>query len=175
MTTVIAPEPYASFGTVFPSGSVYTADAVGIITGVALQDLEQLRQAGCEQVGLGGATTLLGRLLGANMNVTTDQAIAMFQPAGMPYRPTRISARNASISLTTAVGGVYPAVSKGGTALVANSQVYSALTAGNINLDLTLAVGTIVQPAGTPLYLSLTSAQGAAATADFFVYGELML
>lgn len=115
----------------------------------------------------------IGRLIGANMNVTTDQAIPLFIPATKTFLVRKIAVKNASISLTTAVGGVYPAASKGGTPLVANTQVYSSLSAATKEVDLTMAVTTTVQAAATPLYLSLTTAQGAAATADVYVYGDI--
>jgi len=115
---------------------------------------------------------LLGKLIGANMNSTADQLIPL---ADNPtrYRIRYIVATNASISLTTAAGGIYPAVSKGGTAVVGSGQAYSSLTASTLTLDLTLAVATTVQTTDA-LYLSLTTAQGAAATADFYVYGDVL-
>lgn len=113
---------------------------------------------------------LLGKLTGANMNTTSDQAITL---NSANYIIRRIIVKNSSINLTTAVGGVYTATSKGGTAVVANSQVYTALTAAGKFVDLTLAAAatTDLQTA-TTLYLSLTTPQGATATADFYVYGE---
>ena len=81
---------------------------------------------------------LIGKLIGANMNVTTDNTIPITAQAGS-FIFDRIIVTNPSISLTTAVGGVYTAASKGGTALVANSQVYSALTAAAKFVSLTLA------------------------------------
>lgn len=115
---------------------------------------------------------LLGELIGANMNSTGDQQIVIFS-APAKYIIRRIVATNASLSLTTAVGGIYTAVSKGGTAVVANSQAYSTLSAGTKFLDLTLASNTDYRTA-TSLYLSLTTPQGAAATADIFVYGDIV-
>jgi hypothetical protein len=115
---------------------------------------------------------LLGELIGANMNSTDDQQIVIFS-APAKYIIRRIVATNASISLTTAVGGIYTAVSKGGTAVVANSQAYSTLSASTKFLDLTLASNTDYRTA-TSLYLSLTTPQGAAATADIFVYGDIV-
>jgi len=115
---------------------------------------------------------LLGELIGANMNSTGDQQIVIFS-APAKYIIRRIVATNASISLTTAVGGIYTAVSKGGTAIVANSQAYSTLSASTKFLDLTLASNTDYRTA-TSLYLSLTTPQGAAATADIFVYGDIV-
>jgi hypothetical protein len=119
---------------------------------------------------------LLGQLISANMNSTADQQIVMFSsPAKFIIR--RIVATNASISLTTAVGGIYPAVSKGGTAIVANTQVYSGLSASGKFVDLTIASGYTsggdVLTVGS-IYLSLTTPQGAAATADIYVFGDIV-
>lgn len=119
-----------------------------------------------------GAETLLGSLVGANMNVTTDQAIPISRIGSQKYLITRIVVTNASISLDTAAGGVYTAVSKGGTAVVANTQAYSDLTAATVALDLTLAVNNTYTLDN--LYLSLTTAQGAAATADVYVFGIIL-
>lgn len=115
---------------------------------------------------------LLGSLIGADMNSTSDQAIYL---NASKYVIRKIVVTNASTSLTTAVGGIYTAASKGGTDIVAASQVYTALTSSSKFLDLTLEA-----EAGTdiftqmPLYLSLTTPQGAAATADIHIYGELL-
>lgn len=113
---------------------------------------------------------LLGRLLSANMNSTADQAIAINSSS---YRVTKIVARNASTSLTTASGGVYSATAKGGSAIVAAAQVYSALTGSTKCVNLTIAaVGDSDSRTEASIYLSLTVAQGGAATADLWVYGE---
>jgi hypothetical protein len=117
-------------------------------------------------------TVQCGWLYGANFNVTTDQAIPIAVPSGT-YMIEAIAISNPSVSLTTAVGGVYSAASKGGVAVVANSQAYSSLTTnaanttGNAMLATLAAAGTTTAfTAPTTLYLSLTTAQGAAATAD---------
>lgn len=115
----------------------------------------------------GAAQGLLGQLLGANLNTTADQAIPM---TSANYLVTAVVVTNASTSLTTAVGGIYTAAAKGGTAMVGAGQVYSALTGDTVVLPLTLAVTTTRLTVAT-LYLSLTVAQGAAATADLRVYG----
>ena len=120
---------------------------------------------------------LLGKLIGANMDSTADQRIVMFSnPSKFILR--RIVVTNASISLTTAAGGVYTAASKGGTAVVASSQAYSSLSASTLFLDLTLntsgSASTTVKSSIPNLYLSLTTAQGAAATADVYVYGDIL-
>lgn len=170
---LIAPAPFAQFSCL--SGTSYTADSEGRIT-AASNDVRDLLNGGCNFIGdLGTSDCLLGTLIGANMNVTTDQAILLpYLPASVKWRVRRITARNASISLTTAVGGIYTAASKGGSALVANSQAYSALTASNLDVDLTLALAVTLAATVTQLYLSLSTAQGAAATADIYVYGEIV-
>jgi hypothetical protein len=108
---------------------------------------------------------------GVDFNSTSDQALVIPQYI-TKYRITRIFVTNASTSLTTAAGGIYTAASKGGTAIVAAGQVYSSLTTSTIILDLTLAgaAATTLQTAA-PLYFSLTTGQGSAATADVYVEG----
>jgi len=120
---------------------------------------------------------LLGTLIGANMNSTADQIITKFSNPSK-YIIRRIVVANASISLTTAAGGVYTAASKGGVAVVAAAQAYSSLTTSALFLDLTLSTSgsasTTVKSSIPNLYLSLTTAQGAAATADVYVYGDIL-
>lgn len=123
-----------------------------------------------------------GYLLGANANVTTDQAIPISVPSAT-YLVDSILVSNPSISMTTAAGGVYSAVSKGGVAIVASSQVYSALTTNSANttgnaLLLTISTagnttafqGPTQSSPQTTVYLSLTTAQGSAGTFDVRVY-----
>lgn len=120
-----------------------------------------------------GAEVLLASLKGANMNATTDQIIPINrQELTSRYVITRIVVTNASVSLTTAAGGIYPAASKAGTAIVAAAQAYSTLTTANHVLNLTLAVN--LSYTLDNIYLSLTTAQGAAATADIRVYGYFL-
>lgn len=124
---------------------------------------------------LPGVQQLLFRLPSANMNVTTDQSfIPYLWTPGQQYLIERIRVVNASISLTTAAGGVYNAVSKpGGGILVAAAQAYSALTGATLGLDLTLTALANGLQTATPVF-SLTTAQGAAATADIYLYGSIV-
>jgi len=116
---------------------------------------------------LSGDSRVLFRLIGANMNVTTDQSLVkLFNFSD--YTIDRIIVTNASLSLTTAAGGAYSAASKGGTAIVAAAQVYSALTTAAGVLALTLA--NTNKRTETPI-LALTTGQGAAATADVYLIG----
>lgn len=109
----------------------------------------------------------IGRLIGANMNVTTDQVITL--DAGQ-FKIEGVYVTKSSVSLTTAAGGVYTVASKGGTAVVAASQSYSTLVAATNVLPCTMAAMPTVSSGS--LYLSLTTAQGVAATADVFVFGR---
>ena len=125
---------------------------------------------------VGSGQTVLAKLLSADFNTLSDQAITL--PTGMSaITVTGILVCNATLSLTTAVGGFYPQASKGGTALVANSQVYSSLTTSAKLLSCTLAgavATTYYTRSNVPdwnIYFSLTAAQGAAAYADIYLLG----
>jgi hypothetical protein len=163
-------------GSQYPTGGPYTAAADGIVTGVVPNDAKALDNAGCRLVGAGGsAYELIGRLIGANFNSTSDQPFAWLVTPSTNYRVTKITCTNASTSLTTAAGGVYTAASKAGTAIVASTQAYTGLTGSTLALDLTIATtpsNTFFASTSPPI-LSLTTAQGAVATADCYVYGQL--
>lgn len=121
---------------------------------------------------------LSGVLKGANMNVTTDQAIPLSLPpvsagGSGKYYVQQIMAANPSISLTTAVGGIYTGPGKTGVQIVSAAQAYAALTQGLVNVAGSLLLLTIALPTAfftaPQLYLALSTPQGAAATADFYV------
>lgn len=120
-----------------------------------------------------GVEQLLFTKVAANMNLDTDQALI---PTGAfsSIIITGVRCVNASTSLTTAAGGIYTAASKGGIAVVAAAQAYSALTGPTLGAELTLAAAGLDILATSALYLSLTTAQGAAATADFYVRGIIL-
>jgi len=118
---------------------------------------------------------LIGRAMGANMNVTTDQPFVMSYDVTLSkFAVSKILVTNASVSLTTAAGGVYSAATKGGTAIVAAAQVYTALTAATSLLALTIAAAGSASVFSVAPILSLTTAQGAAATADFYLFGNVL-
>lgn len=169
MTLMLAPLANETFVTA--AAAVYKSDGNSVIANVLTPaDVISLVAAGCA-VLTPPPTDLLFSLRGANFNVTTDQQLT---PTFLgKYRIKRVTVFNASISLTTAAGGLYPAASKGGTAVVAAGQAYAALTAANLALDLTLNDASKVLVSGTPLILSLTTGQGVAATADLNVYGDV--
>lgn len=120
-----------------------------------------------------GTARILFKLIGANMNSTADQ---QFTKVGTFTSWTPVSNGayklvNPSISLSTAAGGVYSAASKGGDQLVASSQTYS--TAGTVGTSSQAMTGSSLGNGvrtETP-YLSLTTGQGVAATADIYIFG----
>jgi hypothetical protein len=158
---------------VVSSQNVYVADQYGIITNVqSPNDQQDLINAGCA-VLTPPPTDLLGSLIQANFNVTTDQPITFPLAGNIKYRIRRITVLNTTVNgMSTAVGGFYTAAAKGGSAIVANTQVYTGLTNAATALDLTLALPNLILPAGTPLIFSLTTPQGAPAQADIYVYGD---
>lgn len=118
-----------------------------------------------------GVSGVLGSLRAANMNTTADQAITILTNV-TAWEPTGIQAMNCSGSFTLAAGGVYPAASKGGTALVGSLQSYSSLTGATIMLPMTLGAGVATtRYTITTVYFSLTTAAGAAATCDIYIMG----
>ena len=128
-----------------------------------------------------GRVMVSGRSL--NFNTTADQPI-VFPQWITAFRLANIIITNASISLTTAAGGFYPQAAKGGTPIVANSQVYSTLTtSAGLMLATMAAFGTGTRFSSANLgtiggllaiWFSLTTAQGAAATSDiYFVVDNL--
>lgn len=163
--------PLANQTLVTSSATVYMSNAYGVIYNVGtVQDVLDLQAAGCTVLS-SQQSDLLFTLKSANFNSNADQILSPYFSG--KYRPKRIVITNASISLTTAAGGFYTAASKGGTAIVANTQTYSSLTTALLALEATLAVPNNVLAAATPLYLSLTTPQGSAATADIYIHGDI--
>lgn len=127
---------------------------------------------GAVAVTCGGLQRRLGILRSANFNVTTDQAVPIVATV-TAFQITGIVVTNCSTSLTTAVGGFYPTTAKGGTPIVAATQVYSALTGASVLLNATVAATPLItRYAIANVYLSLTIAQGGAATCDVYVFGN---
>ena len=117
-----------------------------------------------------GTPTVIGYIKGANMNITTDQQFTWC--AGGQFVVTQMLATNASISLTTAAGGVYQSASKGGAVIVAAATTYSALTTSALaQVTAAAATSTILFNSAAMPYFNLTTPQGAAATADIFLLG----
>ena len=123
------------------------------------------------QINVDTSPLLIGVLKGANLNVTTDQAIAI--ASASKYQITQITVTNSSGTPSLAAGGFYTATSKGGINIVAATQVYSGLTAVTkfMNVALLAVLTTDIRSEST-IYFSLTTAQGAAMTADIYIFGN---
>ena len=126
---------------------------------------------------LGANLPVLGYLLSADFAATSDQPIVL--PSTMTaFQLTGIVIANTTLSLTTAAGGFYPEAAKGGTPIVAASQVYSALTTSAKLMEATLAsfgstsyfTRSILED--WAIYFSLTTGQGANAYADIYLIGN---
>jgi len=169
--------PSQVIATAFPSGTTYTDGLDGLVLSGA-NDINQLNAAGCDIVGIMGPTAV-AMLRGANMNVTTDQTMTMLITASDSYIPTAAIAENCSVSLTTAAGSIYSAAAKGGSVIMGSgaAQAFSGCTGTGLTDQLiaaTAAQGNLHLPFSTPPILSLTTAQGAAATADVYLYGYVV-
>jgi hypothetical protein len=114
------------------------------------------------------AIRLLTSAQSVNLNATGDTVLPIVNTDR--FSVSNVIFTNASVSLTTAAAGVFTAPSAGGTAIVANAAL-SALTSASVVSQRTVA-STAAQTGGvTNLYFNVATAQGAAATADVFVYG----
>lgn len=136
-------------------------------------------------VGDGGvvqsSNTILATLFSADFNSILDQPLQIPKHI-TAFNITGILITNASLSLTTAVGGFYPTTAKGGTAIVANTQVYSSLTTSAKLLSATLAAATPATRYSSlnvdvisgylTIYLSLTTGQGLSAVCDCYLLGN---
>ena len=81
-----------------------------------------------------------------------------------------VIATNASISLTTAAGGLFTGPAAGGTPLV-TSAALSALTGPTVASQRTVLAAGAAQNTSQTIYWNIATAQGAAATMDLMVYG----
>jgi len=112
------------------------------------------------------ALRLIGSVKGVNLNVTGDTAVPIINSGSVS--PALVLVTNASTNLTTAQLAVYPQPAAGGTAIIGATALTGATTAAKVVN--TAATGTDAL-SGTNIYVRCTTAQGAAATADVFIYG----
>lgn len=127
--------------------------------------------------GVTGVYRLLGVAYGINLNsLNLDNPITLnlvpeAQLGSVYYKVLAVTVNNASISLTTAQLAVYDAPAAGGNNLVAAGAL-SALTVATKDLSMTLAAGATANAlTANTLYARNTTAQGAAATGDIYVWG----
>lgn len=105
----------------------------------------------------------------ANMQLTTDQVFTKLF-VGTLWDPQTIVADWQSGAFNTAcAGGIYTGASKTGTIISPAGQSYSALTGASTQQNCAIQAFTVTFSA-TPI-LSLTTGNGAALTANLYIYG----
>lgn len=112
----------------------------------------------------------------ANMTLTTDQLADWQIPVPTAYVIDRVLVRRMTGAFGTAcAGGLYTTTAKGGSALVAAGQSYAALTGAGKVVDATLAaIATSDVTTSATLYLSLTTGNTGALTADVLIYARII-
>ena len=130
----------------------------------------------CDFVNLTPPLLLGGYASNVNLNsANTDTAIRIASPtANYGIRSIFIKNKGTTASLTTATAGLFTAAAAGGLALAAN-QALSAITSNAVDTDanglaLAAAIGARTWIDYTTLYFRVGTAQGAAATADVYVF-----
>jgi hypothetical protein len=113
------------------------------------------------------ALRLLASAQGVNLNQVGDTVAQILNNSGR-YSVQSVIVTNASVDLTTAQLAVYTGAGATGTAI---KSAY-ALTGNSTPAKTVVTAATSTDAvSGTPLYIRCTTAQGAAATADVFIYG----
>lgn len=113
------------------------------------------------------ALRLLASAQGVNLNSVGDTVASMVNDSGNVSVQSIIVA-NASVDLTTAQLAVYTGPGATGTAI----KTAYALTGNNSSAKVVVTAATSTDAVDvTQLYIRCTTAQGAAATADVFIYG----
>jgi hypothetical protein len=121
----------------------------------------------------------LAVLRGVDLNATANTDTAITIPNGSrKWTPRMVVVTNASANLSggSASVGIYTAVAEGGTAIVTkgvNSLTSLTATTKMIKPSLAAAATADVLTAST-LYLHLDVANGSAATADVYIYGDIL-
>lgn len=113
------------------------------------------------------AYRLLASAQSVNLNAVGDTVAAILNDSGS-YSVQNIIVANASVDLTTAQLAVYTGAGATGTAL----KTAYALTGNSSSAKVVETAATVTDAQTTDkLYIRCTTAQGAAATADVYIYG----
>lgn len=133
------------------------------------------------RVGPINENVLLAVALSVNLNSANTDTVAVLEPwvSGANFVVESIIVTNPSRSLTTATAGVFSAAAAGGQAYLA-AQALSALVNPRDYLrggsSSASTVTGAISASGTALssapFVRCGTAQGAAATADFYIYGR---
>jgi hypothetical protein len=113
------------------------------------------------------ALRLLASAQAVNLNQVGDTAATVVSDSGN-YSVQSIIVANASVNLTTAQLAVYTGPGASGTGIKTAAALTGNSTSAKVNILTPTSTDAV---SGTPLYIRCTTAQGAAATADVFIYG----
>lgn len=124
------------------------------------------------------AQILGGYANNVNLNSVADTTIAISLPSGVTkYRISNVIVYNkgTTASLTTAAAAIYSAAAAAGTAVVAPAAL-SSITSNTIDVATNYVILTPIIAAFdyTTLFFRVTTAQGAAATGDVYLYVQPM-
>ena len=112
------------------------------------------------------ALRLIASAQGVNLNLVADTVAPILVNGRVSVQSIIVT--NASTDLTTAQLAVYTGPSAGGTAVKSAYALTGNTTAAKTVVTAATSTDAITS---TPLYIRCTTAQGAAATADVFIYG----
>ena len=112
------------------------------------------------------ALRLIASAQGVNLNLVADTVAPILVNGRVSVQSIIVT--NASVSLDTAQLAVYTGPGATGTAVKSAYALTGNTTAAKVVVTAATSTDAVT---GTPLYIRNTTAQGAAATADVFIYG----
>lgn len=112
------------------------------------------------------ALRLIASAEGVNLNSVGDTIAPILASGRVSVQSIIVT--NASVDLTTAQLAVYTGADAAGTAIKTAYALTGNTTAAKVVVTAATSTDAVT---GTPLYIRNTTAQGAAATADVFIYG----
>ncbi len=112
------------------------------------------------------ALRLIASAQGVNLNLVADTIAPILVSGRVSVQSIIVT--NASISLDTAYLAVYTGPSATGTAVKSTYALSGNTTSAKVVVTAATSTDAVT---GTPLYIRNTTVQGAAATADVFIYG----
>ena len=118
----------------------------------------------------GFGSILLAVVNGLNLNATGDTFVP-FPDTPTKFRTRAVALTNGSINPTTARFSINTGAAVSGTQLVAT--VTPSLASSAIVQDLSIASTSAITGVGG-VYINVSIAQGAAATADVYIYGDIL-
>jgi len=112
------------------------------------------------------ALRLIASAQGVNLNLVADTVAPILVNGRVSVQSIIVT--NASVDLTAAQLAVYTGPGATGTAIKTAYALTGNTTAAKVVVTAATSTDAVT---GTPLYIRNTTAQGAAATADVFIYG----